>query len=96
MVLVTAIILAIAGICQAELRWSGDTISVPGRIKNPEAFKAAHSGSSGSLSSLASAVLKRDDGLAAGTILGRDLNLFDRQTCPPTHPCEAPRAPRSN
>ncbi|KAH6617456.1 hypothetical protein F5144DRAFT_596461 [Chaetomium tenue] len=42
MVLLTAVILGIASLCQADIRWSGDTILVPGRIKNPKALAAAN------------------------------------------------------
>jgi hypothetical protein len=91
MVLLATVILGIAGLCQADIRWSRDTISVPGRIKNPEAFAAAHRGASGLSSSPASAMRGSPaGGLATDQILGRDLELFDRQTCPPTHPCKLP------
>ena len=89
MVLLTAVILGIAGLCQADIRWSGDTISVPGRIKNPKALAAASRKASGLSASPASAMRGSPIGeLEADRILGRDLGLFDRQTCPPTHPCK--------
>jgi hypothetical protein len=91
MVLLTTVLLGIVRLCHADLHWSGDTISVPGRIKNPEAFAAAHRVASGSSSSDSSpvqaAVGSPLGGIATDEILGRrDLALFDRQTCPPTHP----------
>lgn len=89
MVLLTTVFLGIAGLCQADIRWSGDTILVPGRVKNPKALAAAHRGASGSSSFPAPAELGSPaGGFATDRMLGRGLALFDRQTCPPTHPCK--------
>lgn len=88
MLLLATAVLALAGVCHGQLRWTGDTILVPGRIKNPEAFKAAHAEKVDHSNALASAVLRRDGSLTADTLVGRNLDLVDRQTCPPTHPCK--------
>ncbi|KAL2021675.1 hypothetical protein VTK56DRAFT_6767 [Thermocarpiscus australiensis] len=90
MLFLTAAVVAIAGLCQAQLRWTGETVVAPGRIKNPEAFSAAVANSglglSGVVQTLGAAVFRLDASLTVGSVAGRDLELSERQSCPPTHP----------